>query len=369
MTTLNLSQLVDVNLYVSPLSAPRKSFDRALIVGNSGVIDTVERVKGYTSPDDMLTDGFALTDKEYLAAVAYFSQNPAPEYLYVGAQGISPPETPLQAITACRAKNAEWYVGICLEATDEDHLLIAQWCESALPFSVYGYQSSDPVIITSASSDVMSTLKGLSYKRSIGQYSTQQNAIASIMGFAMGANNGLNNSAFTLMFKGEVGIAVEDITQTQADYIDGKNGNVYVNYGNYYNIFQKGKMANGYFFDEVLNLDMLYQDIQLNLMDILYSTNKVPQTDAGQLQLISAVNQACDAAVSRGFLAPGEWKGPHILNLYYGDTLPNGYLVQSEPYSRQSVADRQARKSMPIYIAVKLAGAVHEIVIGVYVNR
>ena len=368
-TTLNLSNIINITEYISPLSAPRATFNQLLVIGNSGVIPTSERLRQYTSADDMLTDGFTLASKEYLAALVYFAQSPAPSILWVGAQGVSPAESPLEAIVACRAAGNAWYVGVCLEADTADHLDIAAWVETALPTSIYAYTSADADCITNAGTDIGTQLKALSYKRTIGQYSTDAYAIVAIMGYAMGANNGLNNSAYTLMFKGEVGIDVEDLTQTEVGYLSTHNLNCYVNYANYYNIFQTGVMANGYFFDEVLNLDMLRNDIQLNLMDTLYQTTKVPQTDPGQTMLLLQCNAACELAVARGFLAPGLWTGVQVLNLKYGDTLTKGYLCQSEAFSKQSAADRQARKSMPIYVAIKEAGAIHSIVIGVYVNR
>jgi len=73
--------------------------------------------------------------------------------------------------------------------------------------------------------------------------------------------------------------------------------------------------------------------------------------------------------VRRGFLAPGQWNGQNILNLSTGDMLPKGYLVQAEPVASQAQADREARKCPPIYVAIKEAGAIHSLLIGVYVNR
>lgn len=370
MTTQNLDEIISITEYVSPLSAPRTTFNQLLVIGTAGVIDTTERLREYSSASAMLADGFALTDIEYLAAVKYFSQSPAPSTLWVGCQSVSPAETFVQAVEACRRKSSEWYVVVCPDAAKADHLLLAAWAEAAFPSSVYAFTTQDADCITNVATDIFSMLKALSYKRTIGQYSSSSDlAVIAIMGYAMGANNGLANSAYTLKFKGEVGITVEDLTLTQVGYLDGKNGNVYLNYGNYYNIFQEGKMSNGYFFDEIINLDMLRNDVQLNLMDVLYQTPKIPQTDAGQASLLLQCNNACELAVDRGFLAPGVWKGAAVLNLRYGDTLTKGYICQSEGYSEQTQADREARKAMPIYISIKEAGAVHSITIGIYINR
>ena len=278
-------------------------------------------------------------------------------------------ETCLQAITLCRAANPDWYVGMVTDAVKADHKLIAAWAETATPSTIYAFTTEDNDVLTGAAGNIFEYLKGLLHKRTIGQYSTTPHAIAAIMGYAMGQNSGLANSAYTLKFKNEVGVTAEVLSTTQVGIIEGNNGNVYLNYANYYNIFEQGVMSNGYFFDEILNIDMLVNNMQLTVMDLLYGNPKIPQTEAGVTQLIHAVNQACEQAVTIGFLGPGIWTGMNVLNLSTGDALPRGYLTQASPLSEQSQADREARKAPPIYCCIKEAGAIHQVVIGIYVNR
>ncbi|TWH46334.1 DUF3383 family protein [Sporomusa sp. KB1] len=266
------------------------------------------------------------------------------------------------AVAHLRGKNAEWYAVSCLDAAKEEILAIAEYVEVATPTTVQVYTTNDATVFPA--------LKALKRKRSIGQYSTtNSHAAVSIMGYAMRANTGMANSAYTLKFKQEPGVTVEPITSTELLDIKANNGNVYINRGMYYDMFEEGVMADGSFFDEVLNLDMLSNDIQLNVMDKLYKLPKVPQTEAGVTQLVEACISASNKAVTRGFLAPGKWTGQEILNLNTGDYLIQGFLVQSEAIADQTEADREARKAPPIYIAIKEAGAVHSVVIGVYVNR
>jgi len=189
------------------------------------------------------------------------------------------------------------------------------------------------------------------------------------MGYACGQNSGLANSAFTLKFKQETGIAIEPLTSSQVAIIESNYGNLYLEYADYYTIFEQGRMADGTFFDERINLDMFTNNLQLTIMDLLYQNPKIPQTDAGVTQLIQACNEACDEAVRIGFLGLGTWTGPNVLNLKTDDPLPAGYLVQAEALSTQTQADREARKSVPLYIAIKESGAVHSVLVGVYVNR
>lgn len=279
-------------------------------------------------------------------------------------------ETALQSVQACRAANTDWYGVSFLNATDEEIEAIAEYIETATPTSTQFYTTQDTAAITSATDDIFSTLKGLNLGRSLGQFSTKSAyAAVGIMGYAMRANTGLANSAYTLKFKRIIGVEVEPLTATQVTILEGKNGNAYINRGFYYDMFEQGVMANGQFFDEVVNLDMLANNIQLNVMDKLYQFPKVPQTEPGVTQLINACAQACDRSVIIGFLAPGVWTGQPVLNLNTGDILPQGYLIQAEAINSQSQADREARKAPPIYVCIKEAGAIHSVTIGVYVNR
>jgi len=367
-TTFSLDSLVQVVVYVSPLAAPRATFNQLLIVGPSAVIPVGDRLRKYASTDDMVADGFLITDPEYIAAALYFAADPAPMYVWIGM--VDAGESILEAIQACRIESSEWYAVMATEAVTADHKEIALYIETAEPTSVYGYTTADADVLNGVAGNLCEYLKDAGFSRTIGQYSTQSlYAIAAILGYAMGANTGLANSAYTLKFKNEVGVLTDAISASDLATIEGNNGNLYLSYGNYYNIFEQGKMANGQFFDEIINLDMLKNNIQLNIMDLLYGNPKVPQTEAGINQIIHACNQACDIAQVIGFLGAGQWTGNAILNLNNGDFLPNGYLVQAAALSTQSDADRQLRKSPPIYIAVKEAGAIHSVLIGVYVNR
>lgn len=379
MTTLNLNQIVDVSVEVSPTAAPRAEFNQLLIIGTTGLslpgdnaITTTERLREYTSLADMLTDGFVTTDAEYLAAALYMGQSPAPDTFWIGVRDntSSPEETVLEALTACRVKQANWYIAYSTDVDATELAAIALYVESAVPSTIFAYQvaTSDVLIEDVVPDDICTTLKDGSYSRVIGMYSTSAHAIAGIMGVGCGLNSGLANSAFTLFGKTITGATTEDLTSSQKAIVEGKNCNLYLNYANYYNVFEPGIMANGYFFDQIMNRDMLVNDIQLSCMDLLYQNRKIPQTEAGMGMIYNVLAAACDLAVTRGHLAPGTYTGIPFLNLNTGDALPNGYIIQTTPLSEQSAADRALRKAVPFYITIKEAGAVHSITIEVIVN-
>lgn len=492
--TLSLNEIVKVTINLSPTAAVRKAFNIGLIIGTSSVISATERIRIYTSVDDMLTDGFTLLSQEYITASIFMSQSLIPTYVYIGRQDTA--ETPVEALEACRQANADWYtVTFANVIAKADILACAAYVESATPSTAFFYTTHDVDTYDSTlTTDIFSQLKALSYKRSLGQYSgyanktagyetggasastdlsagtantfkiavdgdatpksitltvancttgattaaemqtqiqslggvyaavtvsfnstttnyiitsgttgstssvvvtngTTNNAAvvlklgtengatdttgttvyvqsaAAIMGYAMGANTGTANSTYTLAYKEEVGVTTDALTTTQVNTIKGKNGNVYISRGGQYDLFEQGIMANASHFDELINLDKLQNDIQLTIMDLLYQNRKIPQTDSGVNQIVHALNVVCENNVTIGFIAPGIWNAAAVLNLNTGDTLPKGYLIQSETIAAQSQADRDARKAPNIYIAVKLAGAIEFVIITVDVNR
>ena len=371
-SSLSLKQIVNVIINLSPKAAPRKAFNLGLIIGSAAVIPASERIRIYTDTDSMLEDGFTTADAEFKAAQLVFSQPLPPTRLAIGRWDKTKPETALEAVTACRDADNEWYTFTVCGATTADVKAIATYIESATPSSAYFFTTADFDIPAGTAGNIFEFLKEKLYRRTLGQYcshSDTPDAVAAILGYAMGANNGTANSAYTLAYKREIGVTVENLTNTQVEKIKGNNGNIYINRGTYYNVFEQGWMADGTSFDELINLDKLANDIQLAVMDVLYSNPKVPQTDSGVTTIINAINKACDQSVKIGFIAPGVWNGPAVLNLQNGQTLPKGYLVQAEPIASQDQADRDARKSPPIYVATKLAGAIEFVTIRVDVNR
>jgi len=368
VSNLPIGDIVDISVEISSVSTARNGFNLGLIVGSSAVIDATERVRIYSDVESMITDGFALESAEYKAAVLYFSAKLRPDYVAIGYWD-SAGETVVDALMDCRAKNTEWYGCMVCGLQKANILLAAAYIEVAAQSSTFFYTTSDVEVLTKVAGNVMETLQGLEYKRTIGQYSTHIDAVAAILGYAMGANTGLENSMYTLAYKKEIGVVTEDLTATQVLNIKDQNGNIYISRGNTYNLFEQGVMANGQYFDEILGIDMLVHNIQLSVLDLLTSAAKVPQTEDGVSLLVNAISRPCIASRNIGFIAPGVWNAAPVLTLKTGDMLSQGFLILSKSIASQSVEDRAARIAPPIYVCVKLSGAIEFVNIQIIVNR
>jgi len=254
---------------------------------------------------------------------------------------------------------------------DADHLAVAAYIQAAALAHVYGVSTtSTQVLDSTVTNDIASELKAGLYTRSFCQYSAIPYAVASFFGRAFTVNFAANNSPITLMYKQEPGVVPETLTSQQANTLIAKRCNFFVNYNNGTAILQNGVMSGPAFFDEIHGTDWLQNNIQTNVWNLLYtSPTKVPQTDPGTHLIVTTVEASCAAAVNNGLVAPGQWNSAGFGTLKQGDFLPKGYYVYAPPVASQAQADREARKSVPIQVAVKLAGAIHSVDVIVNVNR
>lgn len=83
MAGLSINRLVNVTINLAPLAAQRRSFGTLLIVGDSNVINGLERIRSYTNIEAVALD-FGTTAPEYYSAALYFSQTPRPLNLMIG---------------------------------------------------------------------------------------------------------------------------------------------------------------------------------------------------------------------------------------------------------------------------------------------
>ncbi|HHL3555813.1 TPA: DUF3383 family protein [Klebsiella pneumoniae] len=367
---LPVSNVVNVDVIMSPVAATGRNFGALLILGTSTVIPVTERIRQYSAIED-IGDDFGVDSPEYEAATIFFSQSPKPTLVYIGrwaktlAEGeAGAVETLLQAVNAC-LQYTNWYglaIADSADLVEADVISVAAAIEASSLSRILAVTTADVNVLVAGNTDNIGyKLKAAGYARTFWQYSSSSKyAAISAFGRAFTVNFTGSNTTITLKFKTEPGITYETLTTAQAAAIDAINGNVYVYYANDTAIIQQGVMANGDFFDERHGLDWLQNYVQTNLYNLLYTSNtKIPQTDAGVTRLMTNVEASLDQAVNNGLIAPGVWNGGPIGQIESGDTLTKGYYVYADSVDNQAQSDREARKSPVIQAAIKLAGAIH----------
>ena len=291
--------------------------------------------------------------------------------------GLPLAESAADAVRACRAADSEWYMVSYLDATSDEILAIAHVTEQTGPACIQFCTTDEPLIFINSPDSVFNKLRERRFRRTIGQYSKTPYAVCGIMGYAAGANTNTARGAYTLMHTQVAGIPPDNLSLSQVNAIRHLNGNVYVarGYNGDYAMFEAGTMSDGTWFDEMLHLDMLVNDLQLAVLDLLIARPKIPQTESGVNTIKLAMTPSLVRSRRIGFIAPGKWHGPDIYithdyaPLQTGDMLADGYMILSEPVSSQTQAEREARIAPPVYIPIKLAGAIHSVIVRIDVNR
>jgi hypothetical protein len=83
--SLPLDDIVNITVNLPVISTSGRQFNLPLIVGNVTTFN--DRIKIYSSTDEMLEDGFLTSDRLYQAAVLLFGQEEKPNKIAVGRIG------------------------------------------------------------------------------------------------------------------------------------------------------------------------------------------------------------------------------------------------------------------------------------------
>jgi hypothetical protein len=367
-TALSLNDLAQISYTVSPLTQSITSFNLGLIIGTSTVISTSTRVASYSSLAAMVTAGFSNTSPEYLAAQMYFSggsPGSAPTQVLIGRQATG--ETCLTALTACRAANTSWYGVFIPGAGNSDHTACAAYVQTLTsPYCMYLMQTNSATVLSNSTGNIFASLNGSMYTRTLGMYSSTSYTVAGLLGYMMGNTSVAAGSAYTLSMKSITGSTTDALTESQVTNLKTNNGNFYANYGGF-STYQTGTNF-GQWTDVIINLDLFVTKVQQDVVALLTSVNKIPQTEAGMAQIKTTIANDCDLFVRQGTFAPGTWTGATFGQVTTGQNLAAGYLIWSDPIATQSASNRSQRIAPNIYIACKLAGAVQSVIIQVSVN-
>lgn len=369
VTGINLSTATNLNAVAALISA---ALTGATLVWNAQYqrFELTSSTTGATSSISFLSAPGSGTDISALLGMTAASSG---AYQAPGAEA----ETPLAAVTLFEQNWGQtWYglqmLGISGGSATADHLSVAQFIEGTNTKHVYGITTQDAAaLVQGNTTNVGAVMKANGLDKTMVRYSSKSPyAVATDFGRMLTVNYNGENTVITMMYKQTPGLEAEAINSTQANALQSNNINVSAGYSNGTAITQYGVMSSGEYIDTIFGIDWLAVTVQTNLYNALYTTTtKIPQTDAGQNLLNTKVEEVCQQGVTNGLLAPGVWNASGFGTLKQGDYMEKGYYVYSAPMRTQNQSDRQARKSMPIQAAAKLAGAIHTVQLTVTVNQ
>ncbi|WP_169753518.1 DUF3383 family protein [Campylobacter mucosalis] len=255
--------------------------------------------------------------------------------------------------------------------SDEELIELESWATSAQNPCVVGYTITRYSQLENTDTNAIKKIAKKDSGRLFAIYNNtgDEHAGLELLAQAVNTNWEASNAAKTLKFK-QLQTAQSDdkITLNEAEKCDKLGVNYYTDYDGV-NMTAEGVAVGGRFIDEVVGLDAFNDRVQKEVFSVLKGALKVPQTDKGQVRLIAAVKRVCEQFKFNGFIAEGQWRGDPIGGLESGMFLDLGYYIYSPSYNEQLQTDREARKAVPISVALKLAGAIHSVDILINYNR
>lgn len=355
MSTIPVSNVVNVTIQTGPQFPQRRGFGLVNIIGVSDVIPLAERIRYYSNIEGVAAD-FDSADPEYQAALSAFSQNPRPRELAISRRDpANAIQDELDEIQGC---NRDWYFfGFTDELHDQNAEILdaAEWAEAQVKIFMNLTNTADALDAT-LETDIGYLLKNAGYRRSFTLYDPDDNAAHfSAAARASTVNFNIPDSTITLKFKQLPGVTPSVITESQRQALIGKNINYYAEFGKSRMLAESTMAQDGVFIDEVHGVDWLQNAIETNVFGYLYThPTKVPQTDKGVAALEQQVRLALQEAVRNGLIAPGT-------NSLTGEFMEKGFVTWAQPVAEQNQSDREARKAPPIYFLAKGAGAIHSV--------
>ena len=178
------------------------------------------------------------------------------------------------------------------------------------------------------------------------------------------------NTANTLANKELKLINPDDISETDLVSAREVGLKVYTTVKSVPNIFEAGRNS---YFDDEYNTIALVDSIQTDSFNLLHLTNtKIPQTTRGLLQITDTIKKTLTRFVTNGVISGGTWTLTDRfgdLNVFDKEIENIGFYVFPNPLSAQTTDERAERKTPPIQVAVKFAGAFHSIDIILNINN
>lgn len=271
-------------------------------------------------------------------------------------------ETKVEAVTELKSQIAFRGAMFIDNPTDDEALLLAAWAQSndILMYDVF----DDDDNLEASTDNVVWNIKLNSYEnyRCLYNKAGNRKMAVSYMARLHVVNFEASKTAITMHLKELNGVAAEDLSTTVLTKAKRVGMDCYVTIKDTEKVLSSG--ANE-FVDNVYNLLAYQNAIQTDVFNVLGTTStKVAQTDEDVQLLVDQAEKTSEQFVTAGVFAPGTWTSSNTFG--NAETLKKnitkkGYYVMANKMADQSTANRQARKSPALQVAVKNAGAVHSV--------
>lgn len=362
-----LDDIVQCNIDISSPASNDATFDSILLVVKGPEAPgekTMSRTTAISQADELLDYGFTMEDAAYIAATVAFSQNPAPNSLYIcirketseegSEEEVSEPVYEDIKITLARAKGEASFYGIHLtEFGDEADIQGAvSWAEANEKIFAFEYTDIDKCPV-----------KNFSFYRSFGMFSGKadgyedgslpmENEYAALAWMAKCFGYDPGTESWHL--KELATIVPSALSTDEKKTLEEIHINTFRRYAGCNTTFG-GYMLSGEWIDVIRFRDWLKAEMQINVFNAVKTNRKVPFTDGG----IGMIEGQMEATLSKG----QDVGGVALTEYDSNDNEIPGYTVTVPVASDLTEAERKTRKLTGCRYTARLAGAIHVVAI------
>lgn len=275
------------------------------------------------------------------------------------AAGTITAESKVDAITEIKSQAAIRGAVFIDKPTDIEAKALATWAQanSVLVYDVFSDAANLNVDPANVVWDIK--LSGLTFYRMLFSLAGNRKLATSYMARNHTVNFNAENSAITMNLK-ELAVSPETYSEAQINSAKTVGLDLYTTIKNTPVLLTSTANEPT---DNVYNLAAFVDSQQVAGFNHLKGTaTKIPQTTAGVLSLVDALERDARRFVRAAVLAPGTWSSPDTfgdLDTFKRNIEANGYYYLAGKLSDQPQVDREARKSPVIQGAIKNAGAIH----------
>lgn len=349
-----IRDIIDVQIVLDTNAVTRSSFGTPLFIGTTDPTPGA-KVASYANLEEV-ADVYDVADPEYLAAQAFFSQNPRPNRLLIGYKDGT--ETYVEALADIRAINDDWFFLTAETRLKADILALAA-AVAAIP----GLRQSHFVTNEAATLDSGSTtataveLAALNIEGAALYYHSDEDLfpeMAALGRVAVQRESGnLGPGSATLFYQPVQGITGDSFTSTQRSLLETRKVNYFQTLANNTRVFG-GKMSGGEWFDVMYFAAWLQARVAENVTELLTRAadrgEKIPYTDQGIGQVSNKIAEVLDIGVRFGAILETSTDAD-------GNTI-KGYTITAPTRAQTTFADRTNRVLNGVSFVANLAGAI-----------
>lgn len=342
---------VDVNIALVGANPDKFSFGALLGVFDHSV--TVNRQDGpFFSVQEVTDAGFTsgATPEINAWATTVFSQDTGVDQILIGREDALDANLTATLDAIESAGSDTWYITNIESRLAADIALAAAWIEAREKILIV--QSDDADLLAGTPGNIGETLQTAAYHRTALIYHATDSEY--LDGAWSSSRGGLDldspGGAGIWAYDSLEGVPFDAVTGAQANAIWGVNANLYGRTKGL-SFTSKGTMASGRRIDVTTSLDWVKVRVEeAVLAKFVGAPTKVPYTNAGIMDIVSAISEVLDAGVRNGHISP---------DVDFQIIAPDATEVAA-----QAKADRE----LTIQAVFVLAGAIEKVVLNVNVS-